>query len=148
VRDRYPRQDPRAAWRVYDGEAVIVSPLDSTLHTLNAAGTVIWEAIDGRTSLATIVARVAARFDVPAERAAADVHAFVDTLRERELLTVSDNPAEASETSDQTDEGARTPRAGYELPAIVSEPIFETTALACGKKPAQGGKCTGRPQAS
>ena len=29
----------------------------------------------------------------------------------------------------------------YEAPAIASEQIFETTALACGKKPAQGGKC-------
>jgi hypothetical protein len=36
----------------------------------------------------------------------------------------------------------------YEAPAIVSEQIFETTALACGKLPAQGGKCTARPKAS
>jgi len=36
----------------------------------------------------------------------------------------------------------------YEAPAIVSEQIFETTALACGKKPAQGGKCAARPKAS
>jgi hypothetical protein len=36
----------------------------------------------------------------------------------------------------------------YEAPAIVSEQIFETTALACGKRPAQGGKCNTRPKAS
>ena len=36
----------------------------------------------------------------------------------------------------------------YEAPAIVSEHIFETTALACGKRPAQGGKCNARPKAS
>lgn len=36
----------------------------------------------------------------------------------------------------------------YEAPSIVSEQIFETTALACGKVPAQGGKCIGRPKAS
>jgi hypothetical protein len=36
----------------------------------------------------------------------------------------------------------------YEAPAIVSEQIFETTALACGKRPAQGGKCNVRPKAS
>jgi hypothetical protein len=36
----------------------------------------------------------------------------------------------------------------YEAPAIVSEQIFETTALACGKVPAQGGKCNVRPKAS
>jgi hypothetical protein len=36
----------------------------------------------------------------------------------------------------------------YEAPAIVSEQIFETTALACGKRPAEGGKCNARPKAS
>jgi hypothetical protein len=36
----------------------------------------------------------------------------------------------------------------YEAPAIASEQIFETTALACGKVPAQGGKCITRPKAS
>ena len=40
------------------------------------------------------------------------------------------------------------PRRPYEPPAIVSEQIFETTALACGKRPAQGGKCNARPKAS
>ena len=36
----------------------------------------------------------------------------------------------------------------YEAPAIVSEQIVETTALACGKRPDQGGKCSARPKAS
>lgn len=54
----------------------------------------------------------------------------------------------------ERDEGAR-PEPGrgggrrpYEPPAIRSERIFETTALGCGKKPAQGGKCNNRPKAS
>ena len=42
-------------------------------------------------------------------------------------------------------EQARRP---YEPPAIVSEQIFETTALACAKVQAQGGKCNTRPKAS
>ena len=42
-------------------------------------------------------------------------------------------------------EGGKRP---YEAPAISSEQIFETTALACGKRQAQGGKCNTRPKAS
>jgi hypothetical protein len=34
----------------------------------------------------------------------------------------------------------------YEPPAILSQEVFETTALACGKRPAQGGACTGGGQ--
>ncbi len=40
--------------------------------------------------------------------------------------------------------GAREPRARrpYEPPRIESEELFETTALACGKKPGQGAACS------
>ena len=29
----------------------------------------------------------------------------------------------------------------YEPPQILSQAVFETTALACGKRPSQGGAC-------
>jgi len=92
VPERYPEQNPRAAWRVYDGEAVIVSPEDSMLHTLNAVGTVIWEAADGRTAMETIVARVCDAFEVDAATAARDATAFVESLTQRGLLTVREAP--------------------------------------------------------
>jgi hypothetical protein len=90
--DEYPEQNPRAAWRVYDGEAVIVSPEDSTLHTLNAVGTVIWESADGRTAMEAIVARVCDAFEVDRATAARDAAAFVESLCRRGLLTVLDTP--------------------------------------------------------
>ena len=90
--ERYPEQNPKAAWRVYDGEAVIVSPEDSTLHTLNAVGTVIWEAADGRTALGSIVARVCDAFEVDTATAARDAAAFVESLTQRGLLTLLDQP--------------------------------------------------------
>jgi len=47
--------------------------------------------------------------------------------------------------SEATGEQARRP---YEPPAIVSEQMFETTALACGKRTGEGGKCNSRPKSS
>ena len=93
--DGYPVQNPRAAWRVYEGEVVIVSPEDSTLHTLNPVGTLIWEAADGRTALASIVGRVCEVFDVDRATAARDAMAFVEQLCRRGLLTVLDAPLAA-----------------------------------------------------
>jgi hypothetical protein len=49
---------------------------------------------------------------------------------------------------EQPERGTEQGKRPYEAPAIVSEQIFETTALACGKLPAQGGKCNARPKAS
>jgi hypothetical protein len=91
--ERYPAQNPRAAWRVYDGRAVIITPEDSRLHSLNEVGTLVWEAADGRTPVTEIVARVCGEFDVTAERAAADVDAFVEDLVGRGLLSVGTAPA-------------------------------------------------------
>jgi hypothetical protein len=95
VAERYVLQNPQAAWRVYDGEAVIVSPEDSTLHTLNEVGTLVWEAADGRTPLSIVVTRICARYDVDAPAAERDVETFVEQLRERGLITVLDAPAGA-----------------------------------------------------
>ena len=90
--DGYPVQNPRAAWRVYEGEAVIVSPEDSTLHTLNQVGTLIWEAADGSTALDTIVGRVCESFDVDRATAARDATRFVELLCRRGLLSVLPDP--------------------------------------------------------
>jgi hypothetical protein len=92
--DRYPARNPETAWRVYDGQAAILCPDDSTLNTLNAVGTVIWEAADGRTSLGTIVGRICREFDVETARAESDARVFVDTLCRRGLLKVSEVPHE------------------------------------------------------
>lgn len=36
----------------------------------------------------------------------------------------------------------------YSKPSVVSEPIYETLALACGKLPGQGGVCNAAPRRS
>jgi hypothetical protein len=41
--------------------------------------------------------------------------------------------------------GAKKP---YAKPTVVSEPIYETLALACGKLPGQGGICNASPKRS
>ena len=95
--DGYPEQNPRAAWRVYEGEAVIVSPEDSMLHTLNPVGTLIWEAADGCTALPAIVARVVDAFEVDVVTASRDAAVFVEDLCRRGLLRMLDAPRPAVE---------------------------------------------------
>lgn len=90
--ERYLTQSPQTAWRVYDGEAVIICPEDSTLNKLNAVGTLIWEAADGKTPLSVIVARMCEQFDVEPEQAERDSMAFIEKLCQRGLLTISEGP--------------------------------------------------------
>lgn len=157
MRDRYLAQNPQAAWRVYDGEAVIISPEDSRLHTLNAVGTLIWQAADGKTAVSGSLARICEEFEIEPERAERDLYAFIEHLCERGLLEVSESPQEGPEwkmAMDKGDDtilqrrGDQTVRRLYEPPMILSEEIFETTALACGKIAGQSGRCNARPRAS
>jgi hypothetical protein len=51
-----------------------------------------------------------------------------------------DNKTKAPETG--------TKKKPYVKPAVQSEPIYETLALACGKTPGAGGSCVGAPHRS
>jgi hypothetical protein len=90
--EQYLARSSQTAWRVYDGEAVIILGEDSTLNTLNPVGTLIWEAADGHTPVSAIVARICDEFDVERTQAERDATVFVDTLCQRGLLSVSPSP--------------------------------------------------------
>jgi hypothetical protein len=91
--DIYVARSSAIASRVLGDEAIIMSTIDSTLFSLNATGTAIWEAADGKTPLDRIIEeKVCAEFDVPAEDARADAKEFVDKLAEHGILQVSDEP--------------------------------------------------------
>ena len=91
--EHFVARNPRAAWRVWDGEAVILLPEDSSLNTLNAVGTLIWEAADGHTPLSAVVGRICQTFDVERSDAERDASGFIEQLRQRSLVTVTETPA-------------------------------------------------------
>ncbi len=87
---QYPTPREGVASRVVDGLAVAVTPEDSTLHTFeNPVATAIWQLVDGRHSVAAIVERVVATYEVERERAERDVLAFVGLLAQRGLVELS-----------------------------------------------------------
>jgi len=74
------------AWRMIDGEAVIITPADSTMHTLNDVGTRIWELMTGDRSLAEVAELLCAEFDVDKGRAEKDTIWFVECLSKKGLV--------------------------------------------------------------
>ena len=74
------------------GETVIVPVRDNvgdldSIYTLNDMGATIWRMIDGRTTVAEIVAAVCAAYDVAANEAAKDVADFLDSLEAAGLIS-------------------------------------------------------------
>ena len=79
---------PTTAWRIIEGEAVILSMETKVLRGLNPVGSRVWELIDGRRSAEEIAGLIAKEFDVTPEDAARDVRGFVEELLGRGLVTL------------------------------------------------------------
>jgi hypothetical protein len=104
---RYIARSERLAARKLVSETVILRPDDSELYVLNELGTIIWDAADGDTELATIVERmICPRFDVDPATALRDAIEFVEGLREHQIFTVSDRPMTSRTLASMSDEEA------------------------------------------
>ena len=79
-------KSPDAAYRIYDGEATIVLPSKAEVTVLNPVASLVWDAIDGRRTLAEILESVLRDYEVPREQAMRDLLEFVNTLREQGMV--------------------------------------------------------------
>ena len=118
VPETYIANTGKVAWRIVDGEGVIVHVESSAYYGLNASGTCIWEAIL-TTPLTTeaIATHISARYGLASEAALRDVEAFLVTLGEEGLLV----RAEAARVrSDRTgaSSGESQGAGAYEPPAL------------------------------
>src|SRR5206468_3806894 len=80
-----------------EGEAVVVTPHDSTLHTFNEVGSRILDLADGTRTLQGIVDVIVTEYDVDPEVAAKDAEALVSELVEKRVLLLADEPVRPEE---------------------------------------------------
>ena len=86
------RSDNVAARRIGD-ELMIMFAQDSSLFSLNETAAILWNAADGSTPLADIVARdICPAFDIDAETALRDAAELAHGLAERGILQVGNQP--------------------------------------------------------
>jgi predicted Rdx family selenoprotein len=97
--DTYVLRSSAIASRVLGDEAIVMSPADSTLFSINVAGTAIWEAMDGKTPLAQIVKeKICTIFDVDLEPALKDAERFVERLSQHGIVRIADHPITDTES--------------------------------------------------
>ena len=81
------------AARMMGGEMMIMSGADSSLFSLNATASVLWQAADGLTPLSEIVEqRICAAFEVDLAVALSDAKDLAENLARHGILRVSDSP--------------------------------------------------------
>jgi hypothetical protein len=91
--EKYIVRSPEIAARMLGGEMMIMSVKDSTFFALDPVATAIWQAADGCTSLAEIVAeKICPEFEVTPEMALRDAEQFADELAAHGILRILDQP--------------------------------------------------------
>jgi hypothetical protein len=83
----YLAQSPKAAFRIINGEAVIVDVSTSMLYSLNSLATLIWEVSDSKTTVKDIVDKIEKEYEVEREVAEKDCIEFVNDFIGKGLLT-------------------------------------------------------------
>ncbi len=79
------RIHPRVAWQMIEGQVVLIDLGVGRAIGLNPAASFLWSRLETSMEPA-LVEDLAQEYDLPPERAAADVAAFLGLLRERELV--------------------------------------------------------------
>lgn len=69
-----------------DGEGVLLSPHDNSLHRLDAIATVVWKRFDGATKVEQICRQLADDFATDIEPVQGDVLTFIEQMRRHRLL--------------------------------------------------------------
>jgi hypothetical protein len=89
--DKIPKKNKELAWRIIDGEAVVI-PLEEqpkegeNFTTFNETASRIWELIDGRNSVEDIIKKIIDEYDVELEEAQSQVKIFLDNLSQKRLI--------------------------------------------------------------
>lgn len=82
-----PRRNPETAFRALGDEGgLVVIPGRSEVKVVNPVGILVYRLLDGKHSIAEIVAQVTKEFDIGAAEAEADVQAFVGELADHGML--------------------------------------------------------------
>lgn len=74
------------ARREFDGESIVLDKQRSTYLSANSTATVLWRLLEEWTTEHALVQALLSEFDVSEDRATADVQAFLEDCRARELL--------------------------------------------------------------
>ena len=92
---RYRVSEAKVAWRIADGEAVLLHADSSAYFGLNRTGTLLWSELTRRSiSLEDFVAWARRLFPGAPAGLSADVAAFLDQLEKHDLLDLGDGAGE------------------------------------------------------
>jgi hypothetical protein len=78
--------NPAIIWKLVHGEAVLLNPANGEYFGLNDVGSVIWQHLDGKKSLAEVGTLILAEYDVTPAVLEADMRELLAELQQKGLV--------------------------------------------------------------
>ena len=88
--EKYVLRNENTASRVIDGQSVIMTLSDNTLHCLDEVGSRIWELCDGQRTIEDIIGIIHEEYMVDYEVGEKDCQAFMQDLCAKGMLALQD----------------------------------------------------------
>ena len=87
-KDSFINKNDKAAYRIIDHEAMVVTPGSNKLYVINRVGSRIWELADGGVEIKAIARAVHEEFNVDYAQALEDTIEFAEELSSKTLIAV------------------------------------------------------------
>lgn len=87
--DSYINRSQRAAYRVIDNEAMVVTPGSNKLYVFNLVGSRIWEMANGEIGIREMAKAICEEFNVTYEQALKDAIEFAEEISRKGLLEIN-----------------------------------------------------------
>lgn len=84
------RRGSKTASRIVEGEAIIFTPEDSMIHSLNEVGTRVWELLEEEKTIEELVKVICQEYEVEEEEAEKDILEFINILQNRQMLEIKE----------------------------------------------------------
>jgi len=82
----YIKRNDNIAWRVIEGEALVVDPKDSMIYPLNPVGARIWQLLDGEKNISDIISVINEEFEADKLIIQADTLDFLKDLLDKGMV--------------------------------------------------------------
>ncbi|MDD5223635.1 MAG: PqqD family protein [bacterium] len=82
-----PRITPGIAFRIIEGEAVLVNPENKMIYVLNHTGAFAWQKIDGKINIKKIAQALSLEYQADTSKAENDLLELFEGLSDRGLLS-------------------------------------------------------------
>ena len=89
--DMYVNKNREIAFRVIEGQAVILTPANGMLHTLSLVATRIFELANGKRKISEICNGIVEEFDAEEDVVARDARRFIEDMLHKKILVLSES---------------------------------------------------------